>query len=161
MLWVIEQIDEFAGGAFSERIVAKLLEYRIEEYRIEIGSLVVNDAIDSAGAIAPSFIGSDFEFIWNPVWVFDDCAVHVDDVDPSLGAFFEINGAEPRICACEPLAVSRGFLGDRFALSASQSDAMDQRAGGFAGQCMAEGCGWQVMAVTDKQSASGGELSGV
>jgi hypothetical protein len=105
---------------------------QIQENRIDSRGVAADDPVDPSAIVTPTLIGAFFEFLGYPIRMLDHCTMHIDDVDTRVGAFFEVDGSEPRISAGEPLRIALGLLGNRSAADSPDPDSVNKASGRFA-----------------------------
>ena len=67
----------------------------------------------------------------------DHRTMHIDDIDTRVGAFFEVDGTEPRIAAREPLRIALRLLRNRSARDSAEPDSVYKASGRFARKSVA------------------------
>lgn len=132
-----------------------------EIYGLDRSGLFAFHAIDAATIVAPGLVRAVFQFGGDPVGVFDDGAIHIDDVEGTVGAVGKIDGAEPFIASGEEFTLGR--LGEGFEGDAGGVDliAVDEISGGIAGERVACETLRQSGPLIIEDTTGGGELSGV
>jgi hypothetical protein len=105
---------------------------QIQEDRIDSRGVAADDPVDPSAIVTPTLIGAFFEFLGYPIRMLDHCTMHIDDVDTRVGAFFEVDGSEPRISAGEPLRIALGLLRNCSASESPDPDSVNKASGRFA-----------------------------
>ena len=115
--------------------------------------------IDATVRVTQPLIRSVLQFRWDPFWMFDDGAIHVDDIDITAGAFVKIDRPKPRIVTCQPLAFG-SFVGNLRKTAFSQDGtALHERTGWFACERGGKGCIRKMSAMRHEQSAGSRKLA--
>ena len=71
-----------------------------------------HDPPDAAAVVAEAQVGAVFQLVGHEVGVLDDAAVHIDDVQRTVGAELQVDRAEPFVGRGEELLAFVGGLAD-------------------------------------------------
>ena len=120
-----------------------------------------NHAVDSTAITAGSQVSSNLEFRGHKLRMFNDRAVHVDDVQRAVRCVRKVYRSEPVISARQKLNAFTARLRCERRTGRRQNRAMDQVTGWFAGEAVAVKCFGKRVASIDRHTTSGRELAGV